>query len=79
LYLNHAVFDGIGGFRMTTEKLIKSLENPRFKIQLFETNDKYVITYENNQHHGINYSEAIQDYKMAAYLFDLKVAELEGN
>lgn len=60
-------------------KLIKSLATKRYTIQLHRINDSYVITYENNKYHGINYSEQIKDYKIASELFDMKADELEGN
>ena len=59
--------------------LIKALCTKRYKIELFQTpNDAYVIKYENNSYHGVNYSEIINDYKIASELFDMKTDELEG-
>lgn len=60
-------------------KLIKSYENPRYKVELLEMNHSYTIKYENNKIHGVNYSEAIKDFKMASALFDMKLEELDGN
>lgn len=61
------------------DQLIKSINTNRYNIELFQTNnDKYIIKYENNKFHGVNYSELINDYKIASYLFDLKIEELEG-
>ena len=60
-------------------RLIKSYETPKFKIELLEMNYSYVIKYENNSFHGVNYSEQIKDFKIASELFNMKLDELEGN
>jgi hypothetical protein len=64
--------------KATENKLIKAFENPRYRVELHEVNHKYIIAYESSKYHAINYSEAISDYNMASYLFELKLTELEG-
>lgn len=64
---------------MKIEKIIKQITLPRYTIKLVEINDAYIIEYTNNQTSGVNFSESIEDYKNASFLFDLKAEELEGN
>lgn len=62
------------------DNLIKALYTSRFSIELFETHsNKYMVRYENPKNGSYIYSEAVQDYKTAALLFDMKAEELEGN
>lgn len=64
---------------MTDSKLIKAFSNKRFRIELYQTpEDQYVIKYDTNSYHGVNYSEMIKDYKIASQLFDMKLDELDG-
>jgi hypothetical protein len=64
---------------MEADKKIKAIETKNFTVELHETSDKYLIKYENHSYGGAHYSELLNDYAMATYLFDLKVSELEGN
>jgi len=62
------------------EKTIKAIYHSRFTVEIIEeSRGKYVIVYYNGTTQGVNYSEAISDYRTASYLFDLKVDELSGH
>lgn len=58
---------------------IKLIGTKNFEVELYEMpSGLYCIRYENRRLGGSDYSENIQDFKTASYLFDVKVAELEG-
>jgi len=62
------------------EKTIKAIYMTRYTVELVEASSgDYVVVHYNGSTQGINYSEAIKDYNMASYLFDLKVDELSGH
>jgi hypothetical protein len=64
---------------MYGDKTIKAYNTKRFKVELYETTgNSYIIKYENTYSEA-QYSEVLNDYNMASYLFDLKIDELEGN
>lgn len=58
--------------------VIKSINRPNFEIAMIETElGDYLVIYEIlDQVHS---SELLPDYKTAAFLFDLKLQELEGH
>lgn len=61
------------------DTLIKAIITNRYSVELFETPcNLYGIKYTNFSTERNEYSELTLDYKMASYLFDLKVDELEG-
>jgi hypothetical protein len=62
------------------DKLIKALHTSRYSIELFETaSNLYIIRYENPKNGVYRDSEAMKDFKMASWMFDVKVEELDGN
>lgn len=64
---------------METDKLIKALTTSRYKVELIETdNAQYIVQYEAKRYGERQYSEPVNDYNTASFLFDLKVDELEG-
>ena len=61
-------------------KTIKSIGTNRFEIELVEVDSgKYCIKTHIYNEEKVDFSELINDYNNAAYLFDIKVRELEGN
>jgi hypothetical protein len=59
-------------------KVIKAISTNRYEVELSkDQDDMYQIKYVSNILVGASYSECLQDYGMASYLFDLKVADLE--
>lgn len=57
---------------------IKSVETYRFEVSLNETEHGYLILYNSELWRDGKISEEIEDYNTADYLFELKIAELEG-
>jgi len=58
--------------------MIKSIITTRFEVELFQHPDgAYCIRYRVRDEDS--YSERITDYGMASFMFDLKVADLEGH
>ncbi len=64
---------------MKTEKIIKEVTTHRYQVKLVELNNTYVVEYTSNLVQGVNHSEPVNNYNLAAFLFDLKIEELEGN
>jgi hypothetical protein len=65
---------------MTEATLVKSVGNRRFDIDLLQVDSgKFYIRYTNSETGASDFSEAINDYGTATYMFDLKLMELEGN
>ena len=63
-------------------KTIKSIETSKYEIALIELPDgRYCVFYGRPQDSFERYtaSEEFRDYNIAAYMFDLKLMELEGN
>lgn len=59
-------------------KIIKSIESRTFEISLVQLeHGGFCIIYAKDD--KTHMSEAVQDYKMAAFMFDLKLQELEGH
>lgn len=60
------------------ETRIKSIITKRFEVELFQYDDgAYCIRYKISDED--KYSERITDYGTASFMFDLKVADLEGH
>lgn len=59
--------------------LIKEISTPKYQIILSQTEDGYYYVSYHNILEFDAISEPIKDYKTAAYLFDLKLQELEGH
>lgn len=61
-------------------KQIKSFAGPKFEIGMYELpNGEYIVAYITVVSERPNVSENIKDYKTAAFMFDLKLRELEGH
>lgn len=61
-------------------KVIKSITAPKFEIALYELgNGEYIVAYITVILEKPQVSENIRDYKTAAFMFDLKLRELEGH
>lgn len=60
-------------------KTVKSIHTKRYSVELVKVNELYYIRYEKSVIHGEKLSEAIKDYSLASYLFDLKLNEFEGH
>lgn len=59
-------------------KLLKSLCTNRFLIELYETpQGTYILSHDTNDGE-IVHSAPITDYKLADYMFELLIRELEG-
>jgi hypothetical protein len=64
---------------VSADKIIKAVTTKRYAVELYETTgNSYIIKYENTYNEA-QYSEILNDYNMAAYMFELKIDELEGN
>lgn len=64
----------------STMKTVKRIIRPRFEIALVETSSgQYRVCHYNRHTEKETTGEAISDYTLAAHVFDLKLAELEGN
>jgi len=58
---------------------VKSIATPKFEIKLIEAESgRYFITYSTGSKEPV-FSEAIIDLNTAFFLFDRKLADLEGN
>lgn len=58
---------------------IKSVTTPRYRLDLFQDEaGSYHIRYENLSAETIEYG-SYKDYSLAAYVFDMKLNNLEGN
>jgi hypothetical protein len=65
---------------MNNDKVIKALNTSKYSIELVETpSHMYVVQYEAKRYGERQYSEPVNDYNTASFLFDLKIEELEGN
>jgi len=66
---------------MKTQKLgttVKLIGTQRYEIAILkDQDDMYTIAYETVTQ-SPQYSEAISDYSLASFLFDMKYNELEG-
>jgi len=61
-------------------KTIKAIHTNRYSIELSESVDnKYIIIYGPKNATVLKSSENIKDLNIASRLFDIKLAELEGN
>lgn len=61
-------------------KTIKAISTRRYEIELVQLDSGHFrISYEGSMTDEPVIGEAIQDYKLASELFDLKVQELEGH
>lgn len=61
-----------------TVKVIKSIETRSFEISLVQLeHGGFCVMYAKDD--KTHMSEAVNDYKMAAFMFDLKLQELEGH
>jgi hypothetical protein len=59
-------------------KTIKMIGRKNFIVELVELDSGlYCVRHEVNE--KMHFSESIQDFNLASYLFDLKLQELEGN
>ncbi len=58
-------------------RLIKSLTTGKFKVELYETPEGYQIQFDTNRG-DVKQSETINDFNMAAFMFEAKIQELEG-
>lgn len=68
----------IGEFQKA--KLIKSIQGTTFEVAMYElASGAYVVAYITSVIERPQVSENIQDYKTAAFMFDLKLRELEGH
>lgn len=63
---------------MENDKLIKQIDNFRFQISLLQREDRYVVKYESKTHGIPSESEVVKDFKIANFLFEVKLNELEG-
>jgi hypothetical protein len=64
---------------VAADKIIKAYTTKRYTVELYETTgNSYIIKYENTYSEA-QYSEILNDYNMASYMFELKIDELEGN
>ncbi len=62
------------------QRTVKHYSNQRFQIAVLEDADNmYCVVHENRDGLEIKRTEPISDYKMASYMFDLKLEELQGN
>lgn len=60
------------------EKCIKMVGNKNFILSLYETSSgTYYLVEEKNGEKA--YSEGFKDFKLANFLFEAKLQELEGN
>lgn len=65
---------------MSPAKILKSLVTKRFTIELYQLDSgKYCIHYENIAMDLKNYSEPVDDFIIARWLYDKKIQEVEGN
>lgn len=61
-------------------KTIKAISTKRYEVELKETAaGNYVILHYDTLTDTKHFSELVNDYKAASFLFDVKVEELEGN
>ena len=61
-------------------KTVKMIGTRLFEVVLIQQDSGiYIIQYHRKSDSGFDYSEDIQDFKTASFLFDLKVQEMEGN
>jgi hypothetical protein len=59
-------------------KTIKMIATDRYEVGLFQLmDDTYVVGFETPIE--VNVSEQMADFKTASFMFDLKLAELQGN
>lgn len=56
--------------------LIKSIQKTRFRIELRQVENDYIIMLEDDN--GPMYSSPIQDLKLASFMFDLWLQQVEG-
>ncbi len=61
---------------MTDGKLIKSMSNRRFSVELQQIEDRYYVISEDSE--GMRYSQPIVDYRIASDIFDETIRQLEG-
>ncbi len=65
---------------MLHAKVIKCIGTKRFEVELFQLESGfYCIKHDNKKEGKVAFSETINDFKTASFMFDLKVQELEGN
>lgn len=69
---------------VSAAKVVKSYSTGKFEIALFELDTgEYVIghltKFEADEGGNPHLSEKLTDFRTAAFLFDLKLKELEGN
>lgn len=57
-------------------KVLKSIVLNRYSIELVQIDDDYMVVTEDI--HGTHKSSLIQDFKLASYMFDLTLQQLEG-
>lgn len=57
---------------------IKQVETKKYSISLIQaSNDLYYVVYKYKTTGESHASEALRDYGIASYLFDLKISDLE--
>jgi hypothetical protein len=60
-------------------KTIKAMFKPNFEVSLLrDADDIYVVEYKNSSYGETKQSENIRDFHLASYVFDVKVADMEG-
>lgn len=64
---------------MENVKTIKQVDTHRYRVELVQSGDEYVIHYESKLYGVPSKSELIKDFNFASFLFDMKIDEFEGN
>lgn len=60
-------------------KVVKMIGTRTFEVELLQDFDGYYIRYEYRRENQVHYSERFDDFALASYLFDIKVAEMGGH
>jgi hypothetical protein len=64
---------------MKHDILIKAVHMPRYSVELYEVNTKYVIDVHQQDGKRIEMSSLFKDFNLISHIFDLTVERLEGN